>query len=84
MNLSINDTRTIHCNHCADIAVEVDPALSANELDGRECSCAECLTPGRIVVCDDEGSVWLEFRIFPMHATGLCADDLPAGTSVNY
>lgn len=64
----VNDVRTINCKGCGECAVEVDPALTMEELDGREDRCPGCKLPGAIVACDDEGACWVEFRPKKMNA----------------
>ena len=55
-----NDPREIMCDTCGDCAATytgcVDP------LDGKAGTCESCGTVGKIVVGDDEGSAWIEFR----------------------
>lgn len=66
----MNDTTQISCAVCAGVAVEVERGMLAESLDGVEETCATCGALGKLVLCDDEGQVWLEFRPLPPSRMG--------------
>lgn len=59
------DTRHILCT-CGEPCVEVDANISAEGLEGYRGYCDGCEAPGKIVLCDDEGTQWAEFRPEPL------------------
>lgn len=44
-------TAALSCDHCGDIAIEVDRAYF---LDDEGAACASCGMPGHVVVCGDD------------------------------
>lgn len=56
--LTMNDTRTIYCDSCAEVAVEYEADVSVQQLDGKVCECESCKVLGKILFIEPDDGEW--------------------------
>ena len=54
--------RAVLCEECGGEALVYHHSDRISTLEGRRQRCEECGTEGKVVLLDDEGRGWLEFR----------------------
>lgn len=54
--------RAVLCEECGDEALVYHSTTPVSSLEGRRQRCECCGTPGKVVLLDNEGHGWLEFR----------------------
>lgn len=54
--------RSVLCTECGDEALVYHASAPVRTIEGREQKCESCGTDGKVVLLDDEGREWLEFR----------------------
>lgn len=84
MILTNPDEVDILCDSCCELATSFDARTTdASALDGKAHVCESCGEHGRLVMHDDEGSCWLQFRPYTkrelMDAAALCEPAAAAG-----
>lgn len=54
--------RSVLCEECGDEALVYHSSTPVSTLEGRRQKCESCGTDGKVVLIDDEGRQWPEFR----------------------